>query len=369
MNKQEFWLRLLTVKGCRTKNLRRINIKTELTQHQVEQLLCLAELTAEQKRAFYQPNEAYLTSGLDWLCRAGNHLVAYNDTDYPQLLRHIRDAPLALFVRGEVSHLNLTQLAMVGSRNFSHYGKQWGHYFAAELSLSGFAITSGLALGIDSICHRAAIENNGVTIAVLGSGLDCITPKKHIALAEEILAKNGVLVSEFFPQESAIPEHFPRRNRIVSGLSKGVLIVEAALKSGSLITARYALEQGREVFALPGPLGNNGYQGTHWLIQQGANLVTQPSDIIEHLNSTLNWLDEQDGTLIPELTAVDDRDEGEQRFSSLLSNVGDEATPVDVIAERMSVTPADISLQLLELELSGDIVSVQGGYIRVRRKI
>lgn len=369
MNKQEFWLRLLNVKGRRSKNLRRLNIKAELTQYQVEQLLQLTELTGEQKRNFYRPNESYLKSGLDWLSRAGNYLVTYNDADYPALLRHIRDAPLALFVQGNVAQLNQPQLAMVGSRNFSHYGKQWGHYFAAELAASGFVITSGLALGIDSICHRAAMENNGITIAVLGSGLNCITPRKHIALADEILNKNGVLVSEFFPNEPPIPEYFPKRNRIVSGLCKGVLIVEAALKSGSLITARCALEQGREVFALPGPLGNNGYQGTHWLIQQGANLVTQPSEIVEYLDSSLNWLDAESD--YPESGAAVADEIYEQQllpFADLLSNVGDEITPVDIIAERMSLSTAEISLQLLELELAGYIASVQGGYVRIRHK-
>lgn len=367
VNRYEFWLRLLMVKGCRSKKLRRLHVKAELTDYQIEQLLHLVELNVEQKTDFYQTNDDYLKSALNWLSCSGNHLITYDDPDYPTLLRHIKDAPLALFVRGNVSHLSLNQIAMVGSRNFSHYGKQWGRYFASELAINGFAITSGLALGIDSICHKAVIDEKGVTIAVLGSGLDSITPRRHISLAEEILNNNGTLVSEFFPLEPAKPEYFPKRNRIISGLCKGVLIVEAALKSGSLITARCALEQGREVFALPGPLGNNGYQGTHCLIQQGANLITRPTDIIEYLNSTLNWLDEDAPSDLDSDDNISIQVQEVLPFSELLSNVGDEVTPVDIIAERMSLSTAEISLQLLELELSGYVASIQGGYIRIRK--
>jgi DNA processing protein len=365
MGKYEFWLRLLLMRGLRAKHVRQINVKEELSDYQVEQLLDRFGLTQEQIKAFYQPNEISLSAGLDWLSQRGHELIVYSDADYPPLLRHIGDAPLALFVKGNLANLKLTQLAMVGSRQFSHYGKRWGEYFASALVKTGFVITSGLALGIDSICHRAAMDHYGKTIAVLGSGLSTIAPKNHLALAERILQSGGTLVSEFLPLETARPEYFPKRNRIVSGLCKGVLIVEAALKSGSLITARLALDQGREVFVLPGPLGNPGYQGNHWLIQQGANLITHPKEIIEYLNATLNWLEDDE---VEPVTSTDAKDkEKALPFAKLLSNVGDEITPIDIIAQRMSLSTADISLQLLELEISGYIASVQGGYVRLRR--
>lgn len=369
MDKNEFWLRLLMIKGCKTKHLKRLKVKSSLTDYQVEQLLNIAELGDEQRRAFYQVNETLLSASLNWLRMDDNHLITYHDTNYPALLRHVKDAPVALFVRGNPHHLNRTQIAMVGSRHFSHYGQQWGRYFSSELAIQGFVITSGLALGIDSICHNAVLEQKGVTVAVLGSGLENVTPKKHMALSEDILLNDGVLVSEFLPTQPAMPENFPKRNRIISGLAKGVIIVEAALKSGSLITARCALEQGREVFVLPGPLGHEGYDGAHWLIQQGAYLVTKPDDIVEYLNSTLTWLesDHDDVDCHNETISVGENDEQDLPFSVLLSNVGDNMTPIDVIAERMSQSPAEIALQLLELELQGHITSVQGGYVRVRK--
>lgn len=370
MDKNEFWLRLLMMKGGKSKKLKRLKVKESLSDYQVEQQLNIAELSNEQKRAFYQVNEKLLSDSINWLKVTGNHLITYHDANYPALLRHIKDAPIALFVKGKPHYLNKTQIAMVGSRHFSHYGRQWGEHFAAELAIQGFVITSGLALGIDSICHKAVLEQKGSTIAVLGSGLEMITPKKHTTLSEEILTNDGILVSEFLPTQPAVPENFPKRNRIISGLSKGVIIVEAALKSGSLITARCALEQGREVFVLPGPLGHEGYEGAHWLIQQGAYLVTKPDDIVEYLSSTLTWLEsdyhEHDSHDEAEARAKN-YDEQDLPFSELLSNVGDNITPVDSIAERMSQSPAEIALQLLELELQGYITAVQGGYIRIRQ--
>ena len=372
MDKNEFWLRLLMMKGCRARDLKRLKVKKQLTDYQIEQLLNLVELSYEQKQIFYQIDERTLSTSLDWLKMSGNHLITYHDIDYPNLLKHVKDAPVALFVRGNTNHLNQPQIAMVGSRHFSHYGQQWGRYFASELATQRFVVTSGLALGIDSICHKAVLEQKGITIAVLGSGLADITPRRHCALADDILVNDGVLISEFLPTQPAMPENFPKRNRIISGLAKGVIIVEAALKSGSLITARFALEQGREVFVLPGPLGHKGYEGAHWLIQQGAYLVTKPDDIIEYLNSTLEWLapecdDFYDGNAIHDLGK--NSDEQDLPFNMLLSNVGDNITPIDIIAERMSQSPAEIALQLLELELQGRIISVQGGYIRVRQAI
>lgn len=365
MDKDEFWIRLLMVKGLRLANLRRLSGRIVANASQVEPLLFQLGMNDKQRQAFYQVDEVYLITALDWLEIPGNLLVTYTDSDYPGLLRHIKDPPIVLFVSGDVNQLNNPQIAMVGSRRYSYYGEHWGRYFATELVHSGFSITSGLALGIDAICHRAALDAGGITMAVLGSGLAAITPRSHQQLAERILTQNGVLVSEFLPSVSAIPEYFPKRNRIISGLSQGVLIVEAALRSGSLITARCALEQGREVFALPGPLGNNGYQGTHWLIQQGANLVAKPADIIEYLNSSLKWLSEVDFSLPEE----NETTQVCLPFRELLNCIGDEVTPLDVIIERSGISVADISVQLLELELSGHVVAVEGGYVQIRTRL
>jgi len=290
MDRAEFYLRLLLMRGKVLNKLRILTTQLFTPVVAVEPLLQALQLTPLQVRQFYQVDEQRLHQALSWLDLPNHHLVTYHQASYPPLLREISSAPLLLFVQGEVQNLILPQLAMVGSRRYSQYGYKWGYHFAYQLATKGMAITSGLALGIDALCHQAALAAKGRTIAVLGSGLNQLTPRSHTALAKRMLAHQGTLVSEFLPDTPAVAMHFPRRNRIISGLSWGVMIVEAARKSGSLITARYALEQGREVFALPGPIDNEGCAGTHWLIQQGANLVTQPTEIIEQYNSRLHWL-------------------------------------------------------------------------------
>ncbi|MGL4717925.1 MAG: DNA-processing protein DprA, partial [Kluyvera intermedia] len=203
----------------------------------------------------------------------------------------------------------------------------------------------------------------GGTIAVLGSGLNHIYPHRHRQLAESIVASGGTLVSEFSLAATPVAYHFPRRNRIISGLSYGVLVVEAALRSGSLVTARCALEQGREVFAIPGPLGHPGMEGPHWLIKQGAAVVTEPEDILAQFPSLNRQLPEKS-----EMTNYcADQESVALPFPELLANVGDEATPVDVVAERAGQPVPVTVAQLLELELAGWIAAVPGGYVRLRR--
>ena len=202
-----------------------------------------------------------------------------------------------------------------------------------------------------------------VSIAVLGNGLNTIHPRRHAPLAASLLEQGGALVSEFPLDVPPLAYNFPRRNRIISGLSKGVLVVEAALRSGSLVTARCALEQGREVFALPGPLGNPGSEGPHWLIKQGAILVTEPEEILENLQFGLHWLPDA-----PENSFYSpDQEDVALPFPELLANVGDEVTPVDVVAERAGQPVPEVVTQLLELELAGWIAAVPGGYVRLRR--
>ncbi|HEI8868917.1 TPA: DNA-protecting protein DprA [Serratia odorifera] len=319
-------------------------------------------LNVRQCEQFERLDSRYLTATLAWLERPGHRMLTFGSAGYPERLSHIVDAPFVLLVDGCVEALQLPQIAMVGSRQYSHYGERWAAYFASELAHCGYAITSGLALGIDGICHRAALDAQGVTIGVLGSGLANISPRCHRRLARRIVEQGGALLSEHLVTDLPLPAHFPRRNRIISGLSLGVLVVEAALRSGSLITARLALEQGRDVFALPGALGNPMSAGTHWLIQQGGYLVTEPKDIAEQLGSGLHWLAMEEKTTISASEA-----EVELPFADVLANVGDEVTPVDVVAERAGQPVPEVVIQLLDLELAGWIAAVPGGYVRIRR--
>ncbi|GIX31664.1 MAG: DNA processing protein DprA [Porticoccaceae bacterium] len=220
------------------------------------------------------------------LAAAGIQILPLTDPLYPSLLREIPDPPPWLFVRGRPEALSLPQIAIVGSRRASRFGLAQAERFAAQLAAGGFAITSGLAVGIDAAAHRGALRT-GVTVAVLGSGLARIYPRQHRELAEEIVAGGGALVAELPPEAPPLPHHFPRRNRILSGLALGVLVVEAAAQSGSLITARHALEQGREVFAVPGSLHNPLSRGCHRLIREGAVLVECAADLVAELGGLL----------------------------------------------------------------------------------
>jgi len=219
---------------------------------------------------------------VEWLQQPGHHLLTLTDADYPSHLREIPDPPPLLFVRGDPAILAYPQIAMVGSRNPTPMGREIASAFAKELAEMGFVITSGLAIGIDGAAHRGTLSVGGPTIAVVGTGLDRIYPARHRELGLEII-KTGACVSEFFLGTPPLAVNFPQRNRIISGLSLGVLVVEATTRSGSLITARLAGEQGREVFAIPGSIHNPLARGCHMLLRQGAKLVESASDVIEEL--------------------------------------------------------------------------------------
>ncbi|WP_421159090.1 DNA-processing protein DprA [Aeromonas dhakensis] len=298
--------------------------------------------------------------GLSWAAEPGNHLLCPDDPAYPPLLKEIPAAPLLLYCRGNLAALSVPQLAMVGTRHPTYAGKDNAARLCSELVACGLAITSGLALGIDGICHQQALTNGGITLAVLGSGLDSLYPKRHQGLAEQILAQDGVLISELVPDKGPLAEHFPRRNRIISGLSLGTLVVEAAEQSGSLITARYALEQGRDVFAVPGAPQNGQALGCNKLIQQGAKLVLNAADIVEELpgfcalsHQGMDMSEQQHNSELP--------------YADLLDNVDYETTSVDTVAERTQL-PVEVVLgRLVELELAGAVMAVAGGYVRARR--
>jgi len=378
MTQEEIWLRLAAVRGLRNRNriavAGRLSPDCRLTASVLQQ----CGLSPDQAHSFLHTPSQTLATALAWLAQQGNQMLTVQDAAYPFLLAQIADPPPVLFISGEMSALATPQVAIVGSRQCSDYGEFWGKYFAGGLVHCGYTITSGLALGIDGLAHQAALDTEGRTIAVLGCGLSHTHPRRHQQLRARIIESGGAIVSELLPSEPAMPAHFPRRNRIISGLSRGTLVVEASLRSGSLITARCALEQGREVFALPGSLGTDFSAGTHWLIQQGAYLVTEPKDIAEVIGSGLQWLPAHE-VINPdhppqivndspqELNICAQDGEVELPFAEVLANVGYEVTPVDVVAERAGQPVPEVVVKLLDLELAGWIAAVSGGYVRTRR--
>ncbi|AXF78104.1 DNA-protecting protein DprA [Erwinia tracheiphila] len=363
MTMAEIWLRLSAVRGLEKKQYLQVVELCERESLNAEDALKFAGLNLQQRKAFLQTGDALIQSTLSWLECPQNCLLNFSSRCYPELLRTVIDHPPLIFVQGDPELLLSPQIAIVGSRNCSHYGRNWGRFFAQALALNGITITSGLAAGIDGVAHRSALDVGGKTIAVLGSGLNNIYPKQHRSLAKDIIANGGAIISEFPLSTPPISRNFPYRNRIISGLSLGVLVVEAVLKSGSLVTAMLALEQNRDVYSVPGAIGNPGSEGTHWLIQQGALLTSHPNTILKQLQSDLKWLPVLQKTSIYSAS----EDNTALPFPDVLANVGDEVTPVDVVAERAGQPVPAIVAKLLELELAGWIAAVPGGYVRLRR--
>ncbi|XKM13536.1 DNA-processing protein DprA [Orbaceae bacterium ac157xtp] len=355
MNKYEFFIRFSSISGHKSLNIKAIARQCGDDIDHVP-LLEMANLDVDQIREFYHADISFIEH---WLTEPNRTLIALGDELYPPLLQQISSPPLLLFILGNVNLLNTPQIAMVGSRNCSEYGMQWGRYFANELAINGLTITSGLALGIDAISHRGALDVAGHTIAVLGSGLNQIAPKTNFYLAKQIFESNGAVISEFLPNEKAHSTFYPRRNRIISGLSLGTFIVEASEKSGSLITAKYALEQNRDVFALPGDIMNPNSYGAHWLIKQGAYLVSNPNDILEHYSGTLSWVKKQKEVC----------ESCHTPHPEVLSIMNNNPMPVDIIAQKTNLSISDLSVKLLELELEGLVKEVNGGYVRNQTKL
>lgn len=294
----------------------------------------------------------------DELRQGGIIPLAISEDDYPALLREINRPPPVLYIKGAIEQLTLPQIAIVGSRRASHGALDDARAFAADLAGSGFVITSGLAVGIDGAAHRGALTT-GTTIAVVGTGLDIIYPRQHRALWDEIIDRGGAIVSEFPLGFGVRAENFPQRNRLISGLSLGVLVVEAALRSGSLITARLAMEQGREVFAVPGSIHNTQVKGCHQLIREGAILVETSLDIVSQLGGMLAYKAEEaaafgggDQTLPPE-------------ESALLATMGFDPVDMDTLLARVGMGVSELSALLLNLELLGRVENRGGSYLRV----
>ncbi|HRD69035.1 MAG TPA: DNA-processing protein DprA [Legionella sp.] len=281
-----------------------------------------------------------------------NHLITWDSPLYPALLKEINDPPVVLYAKGQLSALNQPQLAIVGSRNPSVIGSENAYHFSKELARNGITIISGLALGIDAEAHKGCLAADGQTIAVLGTGIDCIYPRRHIQLAGHI-TQNGLLISEFPLKSPPIAGHFPRRNRIISGLSLCTLVIEAAIKSGSLITARMALDQNRDVLAIPGSIHNPLARGCHYLLQQGAKLVTSVNDVLDEL-----IMDRQQQTIDKPIFSLASGNENLVKF------IGFETTSIDQIILRSGLSVEQVTGELAELELQGAVISVSGGYIR-----
>ena len=282
-------------------------------------------------------------------------IVTINDNDYPPLLREISYPPLGLYYQGEISYLSDPLcLAVVGTRRVSEYGKLVIEKLIKELIPYNFVIVSGLAFGVDTLSHKAALRNQGKTVAVLGTGLDNIFPKTNISLSKEII-QNGTLISEYPLNTPSFKYHFPWRNRIISGLSKATLIIEAPEKSGALITANFALEQNRDVFAIPGSIFNRNSQGTNNLIQHGAKLIAQVKDILEEYH------------LAPDIKQTKnirfDNDLERQIYEMLNFN---NSVSVDKIIEKINLNTNEVLIALTSLEMKELIKNIgQGNYVKI----
>ncbi|MCD2450358.1 DNA-processing protein DprA [Methylicorpusculum oleiharenae] len=359
-NDLKFWLALLRTPGVGCRTFLRL-----LQSHTPERLFkesrtALAALGLNDKSIEFirAPDWSQVDSDLLWLESPRQGVITISDPAYPALLKEISDPPPLLFFRGESSILDLPQIAMVGSRNPSNLGRETALSFAKSLASTGFVITSGLALGIDAASHEGALLVSGLTIAVAGTGLDRVYPACNKALATRI-SETGALVSEFPPGTTAKANHFPRRNRIISGLSMGLLVVEAAKQSGSLITARMALEQNREVFAIPGSIHNPLARGCNALIREGAKLVETSQDILEELGQ----YNQQDAISTPSLSqSMLDLEQ-----QTLLNLIMFSPTSVDKLVESTGQSVEVISSMLLVMELQGYIESMPGGcYTRIK---
>ena len=327
----------------------------------VPKALCEALLLARG-----EPVAQQIASALEWAQHHDQFILTQDQTQYPTMLRQIADAPIVLFAKGALSRLKQPALAIVGARHATADGLDHASDFASALTRQGWCVISGLAQGIDAAAHRGALQagsTEGGTIAVLGTGADVVYPRHHAELVRRILSEGGLIMTEFPLGTPARPHHFPRRNRIVAGLSHGVLVVEAALKSGSLLTARLAVEMDREVFAIPGSIHSPLSRGPHALIQQGAKLVENVTDILNELEACC----------VPQTlhtpTATTGSSSKAAPDSPVWDAIGYDPVSEDILQQRTNMLPAVLQCELLTLELNGDIERRPNGRIvRARRR-
>lgn len=346
------WLRLSLLPGLGHQSLRKLLVAlgspaSILAASQRELCSVVPEKTAIAIRNGGAAPEAW-RSVEAWLDDAANHVITLADADYPQSLLEIPDPPPLLYVKGRLDLLNRRGFAIVGSRHATAQGVANAEAFASALSDAGLVIVSGLALGVDAAAHRGGLAGASSTVAVVGTGLDVVYPARNRDLAHRIAA-DGALISEFALGTPALPAHFPRRNRLICGLSKGCLVVEAAISSGSLITARLAADQGREVFAIPGSIHSPLAKGCHALIKQGAKLVESAQDVLEELG-----LSQTAPVPGPESSNA-------SATHPLLVHFGFDPVDTDTLQQRSGLAMAALNTALTDLELAGHIEALPGG--------
>jgi DNA processing protein len=384
-----YWLKLRHIPGLGNVSARQLLDAFTRIEHifsASHDQLRKAGLNASQIRAlesFDQPSDnkdlqadtqVDMQADIDWLQQPAHHIVTIQDPLYPQAMRDLADAPILLYVRGDPEYLSRPQLAMVGSRNPTAAGRATAREFAMHLSQTGITITSGLAAGIDGAAHTGALQGIAGTIAVVAHGLDIIYPASHQQLARQI-SESGAIISEMPLGTKPLPGLFPRRNRLISAMSLGTLVVEAAKNSGSLITARYAMEQNREVFAIPGSIHNPMARGCHQLIRDGAKLVETANDILEEISALLPGAKENSSQNKVETATEhghDDTDSGadgrlalDPDHQKLLKCLAYEPASIDELVDRSGFKAAEVASMLLILELQGTIVCQDGRYTRI----
>jgi DNA processing protein len=376
---QESWLALMMAPGLSANKRRELlsligDIKA--LKHITSAVAQALKLKRETLDALTKPNQAALDRCNQWLDEPGRSLLSIASPDYPPMLARVSDAPVALLCEGDTQRLHLPCIAIVGSRGGTAGGLDFATSLAREFSASGLTIVSGLALGIDAAAHSGALKGPGSTAAVMATGVDLVYPKQNQKLARAIVEQGGVLLSEMPLATPPLPALFPQRNRIISGLSLGVVVVEANVQSGSLITARMAGEQGREVFAVPGSVHNPMARGCHALIRQGAKLIESAADVLGELGALLQAAanDRQAPTRryhtsaaaispAPADTELAPLEPEDQR---ILDAMGFDAIAIDQLVERTQHTIPELSSTLLRLELDGYVEALNGA--RYQRK-
>ena len=364
---QKEWLQLIHLKGlplaAKRKLVRVLGSPRAVLKADVATLAGVLGGAVEEMPKMVYPD---VSADLAVLERIDGGFVGFTDDDFPPLLAQINSPPLGLFVRGERALLSTPQLAIVGSRTPTPSGVRATERFAAELSATGLTITSGLARGIDRSAHRGCLDAGGKTLAVVATGIDVAYPRANEALCEEIAAA-GLLVSEYPPGTPPRREYFPQRNRIISGLSLGTLVVEAGVQSGSLITARMAGEQGREVFAVPGSIHSPASRGCHRLLRQGAKLVESSDDVLEEIgqffSATVSGV--SGGVARAVATPAAPPADRDSALPPLYYLIDYAPTPIDQLIEQSGLTADQVSYILMELELNGLIAAAAGGYQRL----
>jgi DNA processing protein len=349
------WLRLTLIPGvggeARRALLKAFGLPQAIFEASPRALSAIVEPDLAERLLSHECSAA-IEAALDWAGLPGNRLLTLADADYPQSLLSSDDPPILLYAKGDTAMLNRPMLAVVGSRNATTQGTRDAEAFAKTLGEAGLTIVSGLALGIDAAAHRGALSTAAGTVAVIGTGADRLYPARNEALARAI-AEQGVVLSEFPLGTPALASNFPRRNRIIAGLGMGCLVVEAAPRSGSLITARLSAESGREVFAIPGSIHSPLSRGCHQLIRQGAKLVESAQDILEELR----WGSSRAVTVDAGMGSVT-RDSSEEQVLAVL---GEAPCALDTLSARSGLTPAALLAMLLPMELAGHVAQLPGG--------